>query len=121
MEVDMRSILKRSALFASVFLLFAGVTARAETVEVKVAFPFVVNGQTLPAGHYLVENEGSTAVLIKGENGNHAEAYVLTVPVTGQHDPAGEKPALTFTRHEAKYRLSGIWESDSDGRAIVDR
>jgi hypothetical protein len=120
MEVDMRSILMRAALVASVFLIFNGAAARAATVEVNVAFPFVVNGQTLPAGQYLVEDQGSTAVLIKGENGNHAEAFVLTVPVTG-HDPAGEKPALTFTLHETKYRLSGIWESDSDGRAIVDR
>jgi len=116
----MKSILKRSALLAAVFLGFNVAAARAASVEVKVAFPFVVNGQTLPAGQYLVEDEGSTAVLIKGENGNHAEAFVLTVPVTG-HDPAGEKPALTFTRHEARYRLSGIWESNSDGRAIVDR
>ena len=116
----MRSILRRSLLLASVFLVFNGAAARAATVEVKVAFPFVVNGQTLPAGQYLVEDEGSTAVLIKGENGNHAEAFVLTRPAAG-HDPAGEKPALTFTRHEAQYRLSGIWESDSDGRAIADR
>jgi hypothetical protein len=34
---------------------------------------------------------------------------------------SGEKPALTFTRRETQYRLSSIWESGSDGRAIVDR
>jgi len=116
----MWSILKRSAVLASAFLVVNGATARAATVEVTVAFPFVVHGQTLPAGHYLVEDEGSTGVLIKGEKGNHADMFVLTIPAAG-HDPAGEKPALTFTRHETQYRLSGIWESGTDGRAIVDR
>jgi len=116
----MLSILKRSAVLASAFLVFNGVSARAATVEVKVAFPFVVHGQTLPAGRYVVEDEGSNGVLIRGEKGNHADMFVLTIPAVGK-DPAGEKPALTFTRHETQYRLSSIWESGTDGRAIVDR
>ena len=116
----MWSILKRSAALAAAFLVFNGAAARAATVEVKVAFPFVVHGQTLPAGRYLVEEQGSAGVLIRGENRNHADMFVLTIPAAG-HDPAGEKPALTFKRHETQYRLSGIWESGTDGRAIVDR
>jgi hypothetical protein len=117
----MRSILKKSAVFAVAFVVFNGATARAAGVEVKVAFPFVVHGQTLPAGQYLVErDEGSSAVLIRGMKGNHADTFVLTAPAAG-HDPAGEKPALTFTRHESQYRLSSIWESGTDGYAIVER
>ena len=116
----MWSIVKKSAVLASAFLLFNCMSARAATVEVKVAFPFVVHGQTLPAGRYLVEDEGSDGVVIRGEKGNHADMFVLTIPAVGK-DPAGEKPALTFTRHETQYRLSSIWESGTDGRAIVDR
>ncbi|HEY3045092.1 MAG TPA: hypothetical protein VGJ39_13760 [Vicinamibacterales bacterium] len=116
----MWSILKKSAVFATAFLVFNGAAARAATVEVKVAFPFVVHGQTMPAGRYLVESEGSNGVLIRGEKGNHADMFVLTIPAVG-HDPAGEKPALTFTRHETQYRLSSIWESGTDEQAIVDR
>ena len=113
-------ILRGSAVLAAAFLVFNGVPARAATVEVNVAFPFVVHGQTLPAGRYLVEDEGSTGVLIHGERGTHADMFVLTVRAPGK-DPAGEKPALTFRRYETQYRLSNIWESSTDGRAIVDR
>lgn len=116
----MRSIVKKSALFATAFLVFGGATARAATVEVKVAFPFVVGGQTMPAGRYLIETDGSNAVMIRGEKGNHANTYVFTVPATG-HDPAGEKPALTFTRQDTQYRLSDVWESGTDGRQIANR
>ena len=116
----MWSIVKKSLVLAAAILVFTGATARAETVEVKVAFPFVVHGQTMPAGRYFVENEGSTVVLLRGEKGNHADMFVLTAPATG-HDPAGEKPALTFKRDETHYRLTGIWESATDGRAIEDR
>jgi len=116
----MRSIFKRSAVLALALLLFNGATARAGVVEVKVAFPFVVHGQTLPAGQYLIENEGSFGVLIRGEKGNRADMFVMTIPADGR-DPAGQKPALTFTRHETQYRLSSIWESGTDGHAIVDR
>lgn len=116
----MWSSLKKSAVFSIGFMVCTAGAARAATVEVKVAFPFVVQGQTLPAGQYLVETEGSNAVLIRGEKGNHADKFVLTIPAVG-HDPAGRKPALTFKRHETQYRLTGIWESGTDGQAIVDR
>jgi hypothetical protein len=116
----MQSILKKSAVLAAAFLIVGGTTARAESVEVNVAFPFVVGGVTLPAGHYVVETEGTSALLIRGEKGNRADKFVLAVPAVG-HDPAGEKPVLTFTRHEKGYRLSGIWESATYGYTIVDR
>ena len=41
-------------------------------------------------------------------------AIVMTIPADG-HDPAGNKPALTFSRFENGYRLSTIWESASEG------
>ena len=50
-----------------------------------------------------------------------AAAQAATVEPAAGHDPAGEKPTLTFTRHETQYRLTGIWESGTDGQAIVDR
>ena len=116
----MWSNLKKSAVFSIAFIVCSAAAARAATVEVKVAFLFVVQGQTLPAGQYLVETEGSNAVLIRGEKGNHADTFVLTIPAAG-HDPAGRKSALTFTRHETQYRLTAIWESGTNGQAIVGR
>jgi hypothetical protein len=116
----MWSIVKTAGALAVVFTAFGAGTARASTVEVKVPFPFLVRGQALPAGRYLVERDGSGLLEIRGEKGTRGGAFVLTSPAGG-HDPAGEKPALTFTRHETAYQLSTVWESGTDGRTVVRR
>ena len=54
----MRSVLRRSMVLAVAFLGLAGATANAavtDTLEVKIPFAFVVNGQNFPAGQYRVE------------------------------------------------------------------
>ena len=116
----MWSVMKKSTLLAAAFLACAGGSARAATIEVKVPFPFVVRGQALPAGQYRVQRDAMdpSVVFIRGETGITASMLVLTMPAAG-HDPAGEKPSLTFTRHEQQYRLADIWESGSQGRKIV--
>jgi len=116
----MWSITKKAALLAAGFLLFAGGTASAGVVDIKVPFPFVVRGQTLPAGQYRLERDevDASVVFIRGENGTNANLFVLTMPAAG-HDPAGDKPALTFNRYENQYRLAGIWESGVEGREIA--
>lgn len=109
---------KRSSLVAAVLLMVAG-SAGAATIEVEVPFPFTVHGRTMPAGRYLVRTVelGSPAVEIRGEQATNGAAFILTEPVESQ-DPAGEKPALTFTRHETSYELTGIWYSGGYGRAV---
>jgi alkylation response protein AidB-like acyl-CoA dehydrogenase len=76
----------------------------------------MVRGTTLPAGEYRLENEGNI-ILIRGEKGNHAGMFVMSTPAGGQ-DPAGNQPALTFKRDENVYRLTGVWESGSEGEQI---
>lgn len=114
----MRSVTKKAALLTVAFLGFYGSTARAADVEVKVPFPFVVHGQTLPAGKYLVEREGTDTVLIRGEQGTRAGAFVLVMPAAG-HNPAGQQPSLEFTRGESAYVLSNVWESADTGQTVV--
>src|SRR5688572_29160437 len=96
-EVGMGSIIRRAGLFAAALVAFAGSSAMASTLEVKVPFPFVVHGQTLPAGTYRLETAAidPAVVLIRGEKGNTAAMLVMTTPAAG-HDPAGDKPVLTF-------------------------
>jgi hypothetical protein len=116
----MSSVTKKAALLAAGFLVFAGGTASAGVVDVKVPFPFVVQGQSFPAGQYRVENDPlqPSVVLIRGERGTKVNMFVLTMPAGG-HDPAGDKPALAFNRYENQYRLSDVWESAGEGREIV--
>jgi hypothetical protein len=120
----MRTVLRESIL-AVAFLVLAGATANlaaSDTLEVKVPFPFVVNGHNLPAGQYRVERIDtlSSVLLIRGERGNQAAMFVLTSPAGG-HDPAGTVPALAFRRYEDQYRLSSVWQSGTEGWSVIGK
>jgi len=120
----MRSIVRKSVMFAGAFLLFAGANASAfdgYAFKVRVPFAFVVTGQTFPAGQYMVEEQANgSSLLLRGEKGNHPVTFLMTTHASRQ-EPAGTKPALTFTRDENQYRLSSIWESGSEGWSIIGR
>ena len=121
----MKSLMRKSGLLAGVLLLFAGATANAavaNVLEVKIPFPFVANGKHFPAGQYMIQPDetSGTVLLIRGENGNRAAAFVMTMPAEGR-DPAGSTPALTFTRYENQLRLSTVWESGTVGDSIIGR
>jgi hypothetical protein len=111
----MRSLIQKAGLLAAFMVLATG-SARASTVQVKVPFSFIVHGQTLPAGQYLV-NDDEGIVQLLGEKGNHASMFVFTVPASG-HDPAGNTPALTFRHHDNQYWLTDIWRSATQGREV---
>ncbi len=121
----MKSLLKKSILLAGVVLLAGSTRARADSEDlmvVKVPFPFVVEGRTLPAGQYVVEREdqNSPVLLLRGERGNRAFSFVPTVPAAG-HDPTGNRPTLSFTREGNQYRLASVWESAREGQIVVGR
>ena len=115
----MRSLIRTTGLAAAAFVLLAAGSARAATIEVQVPFPFLVQGRSLPAGQYRVTDEAGL-VQFRGEKGNTANVFFLAAPVTG-HDPAGAKPARTFTRHATQYRLAEIWESGGTGLEPLKR
>ena len=96
----------------------AGAALAQDTLEVKVPFSFLVNGRTMPAGNYTISRDGMTSSvwLIRGDKEG---AFVATVPTRG-HDPAGNRPALTFVRHENEYKLSAIWESADRGMDLMN-
>jgi hypothetical protein len=122
----MRAAIRKSLSVAVVVLGFglcAGSAQAQEEVIANVPFPFVVQGHTLPAGKYVVSrvSQDRSALVIRGEDANRRSiAIFLTMPADG-NDPAGDKPALTFSRFENGYRLSTIWESASEGQRTVSR
>src|SRR4029453_832650 len=105
-EVSMWSMTKKAALFAAGLVMLAGGTASAAPVDVKVPFPFIVQGKTMPAGMYRVESDSDdpSVWLIEGEKGTHAGTFVLT-RVASAHNPAGDERALTFDKKESKNKL----------------
>jgi hypothetical protein len=48
---------------------------------------------------------------------NGLSTFALTNSASG-FDPAGDQPALVFTKSENEYQLSEIWESNMDGREL---
>jgi hypothetical protein len=70
----------------------------------------------LPAGQYLVKDEGGV-IQFSGERGTRAGMFVMTTPAPG-HNPAGNSPALAFRRYENQYRLTDIWQSAMEGREV---
>ena len=112
----MKTIMMRSAVIATVLFVGATGAARAESLDVKIPFAFVVHGQTLPAGDYRLQTDGPV-VLLRGEHGNKTSIIFTTMPAPG-HDPAGDAPVLTFTHVETQYRLADIWESASRGASV---
>jgi hypothetical protein len=121
----MRSIMRNAVLVASAILLGASGTARASVSDVlhaNVPFPFVVNGQSFPAGRYTIQRDDllSSVLLIRAEGHNHQGVFVTTTPDGGK-DPAGSKPVLTFKLHENQYRLASVWESGDRGWDLPSR
>ena len=110
------NVIMKSGLIAAALVVSAASAARADTLDVKVPFPFIVHGQTLPAGDYRVETDGPV-VLLRGEHGNKTNIIFTTMPAKGQ-DPAGDVPVLTFKKGETQYQLADIWESASKGGTV---
>ena len=112
----MKSVIRTAAVLATAIFALGTGKAWAGVEEVKVPFPFVVHGTTMPSGTYRIQREGS-ALEIQGERGNRIAMFVGTIPATG-HDPAGQDPAVTFTRHDNQYWLANVWDSAHEGLAV---
>ena len=110
------NLIMKSACIAVVLVGGTAGATRAETLDVKIPFPFIVHGQTLPAGEYRVETDGPI-VLLRGEHGNKA-GIIFVAKRSDGHDPAGDDPALTFKKGETQYWLTDIWESATKGENL---
>ena len=115
----MRAI-KMSSILALGFLALCAGSARAHDVmNVTVPFAFVVGNHSFPAGRYEVDTVlNGTDVFAIRSAASAASSLVMTTPANGA-DPAGSRPALVFHRYEKTYRLTQIWESGSQGRALT--
>ena len=115
----MSSVIRRAMVVVGV-LLASAVAAQAETLEVHVPFAFLVGSTQMPAGTYRLERESgmsSSVMLIRGEHGNTAQAFVLTTPLKGG-SPVRDEPALVFVPDETANRLTQVWGSPTSGQEV---
>ena len=123
----MKSIFRKEFILAGAMLLVASGTAHAgmsSVVHATVPFPFVVNGQTLPAGKYTIERDdlSLSTLLIRSDQKHQPGGVFVTTVRDGGHDPAGAfKPVLTFKKVENQYRLASVWDGDDDGFDLIGR
>jgi hypothetical protein len=107
-------------MFAVVLLAMFAASAHAQDIiTVKVPFPFVVGGESFPAGHYDIQpaDFGSSVIAIRGLDKNLSSGFALT-SLSGGTDPDGDQPVLVFKKWENTYRLAEIWQSKDEGREL---
>jgi hypothetical protein len=111
----MRTVWKSAALSAIFLGFFVGSAHAQETVIANIPFAFEVNHTKAPAGRYEAVIDGGVLSL-RGEDVSE-RVLALTTPADGR-DPKGDVPALVFRLGEDGYRLTAIWESETEGRAL---
>ena len=98
---NFRTILAVSAL-AITGATFTAFAAEADPMHVSVPFSFMAGKTSLPAGDYVISEDNSGIVMIKGTHGN---AILLSTSGT---DAGSEKAGVSFARNEQGYVLKSV-------------
>jgi hypothetical protein len=117
--------MKKASLIAAavlVVLALTGSTAFTQSsalrsANVKVDFPFVVNGGNLQAGAYLFQIDNDQ-VLVRSQTGPGQGATIGVLTRLGRHDRDAELE-LVFDKVGGKYLLSEIWFPGEDGYLLL--
>jgi hypothetical protein len=111
------TVVKKTSVLVTMFLMLVAGSARAANqMYVKVPFPFLVDGQLMPAGPYNVSNLASGYVSLH-EVGTSPAAIITSTVGIGSENPAGDVPALVFLPYENSYMLIQVWLSREAGFA----
>ena len=114
----MKKVLGCLSMAALAVLLAAPVSAQTLTLRVSVPFDFVVGGNTLPAGDYLISQVNAERFLTVRNVSSDAMPTVITPSVPGHLAVPGEA-TLTFHRYGSDYFLAEIWDGyTGQGRSI---
>lgn len=121
----MKSIGITGVVFAGALLVCAGGAQAADVlVKANVPFAFVVNGQNMPAGKYVIERDENSpsTLLIRGDQKSNSRASIFVITIRdGRQDPAGDQPIMAFKHSENTYQLASIWDSQDDGFDVLSR
>ena len=108
----------RIALYAAMLLTTSVLMAqtRVGDVAADIPFPFIVEGQTLPAGHYIVSRVGDSTLRIQGSM--HLGMFVSAN--SSQRSASDNSCKLVFHRYGDSYFLSQVWGAgNAHGRELL--
>ena len=104
---------KLLALVGLSLLLAASANAQS-MLKVTVPFEFIVDGQTLPAGDYMIGGLSAPTLAIQSADRN---VNVMSLPHACESLNISETSKLVFHQYGGQYFLSQIWtESNNRGR-----
>ena len=101
----------------TLFAALACTGLRAQTVNLwaTVPFDFSAGGKLMPAGQYLIQEQGYLTIFHGFNNGN---PNVILMTATGDGGTSG-KARLDFNRYGSRYFLTAIWDSQTpEGRRV---
>jgi hypothetical protein len=113
MANHMRSLIAAAAALVVLTPLYT--TVSASEITCRVPFEFVVNGATLPAGHYAIGTTGAGAALLV--HGYRKSAIVMTTLNDSGRNEIG-RAKMVFLRTGERYTLIEVWTTDGLARAI---
>ena len=97
----------------------ANAQSRAHSMRITIPFEFIIRGETLPPGEYIIKRSVSARpemLLISSVDGGSG-VYVLTNNVLDRTRQSESK--LVFHQYEDKYFLSQVWtDGDNAGREL---
>jgi hypothetical protein len=100
----MKRITAIALVSAATFITLGSALARAQTIEAKVPFAFVVRNDVLPAGTYRIRSVGTNLLQIETRDSRVSELSITHFDNSG---PAG-KNRLVFTKYGDQYFLRQI-------------
>lgn len=106
---------------AALFTLSAGMLAASDTAALRVAVPFsfMLSGQSMPAGDYVIEQSLETGMLVVHPVGGHQTFMVLSEP--GNAQSFEHPPSLKFERRNGQVYLVGVLTGSAPARTIPSR
>ena len=98
----------------------ANAQSGAHSMRIVIPFEFIIKGETLPPGAYIVKRASSEKpeMLLLSDTDGSPSVYILTTTVQANTRQRGGK--LVFQQYGDQYFLSQVWQAgDSEGRQLI--
>jgi hypothetical protein len=107
------------SLIVTLAVTSANAQSGAHFMRIVIPFEFIIKGETLPPGVYIVKRASSEKpeMLLLSSIDGGSRVYILTNSLRAKTGPSGSK--LVFQQYGDQYFLSQVWEAgENEGRQL---